>query len=130
MSNAQIFRDGDWLQTERDPIAERFSIDGCAVPDLVARCEYTVFTLVRHFDAAPLGLTVYRGPVRRTPNPAWVVVLDAPPVGDGPAQYAYVYADKLSDVMDLLREWGATLWNLSSAEVAAHNVAEEEGEDD
>lgn len=112
-----------WGTIEDDPVAERFMLDGCAVPELITRMGYTVFTAVRHQDTAPMGLTVYRG----THSPNWIVVLEAPSIEpDENDQYAYVFCPGLPQLMDLLGEWTPTLYNLASAELAALQLLDRE----
>lgn len=113
MASALIYRHGDFTELDHDPIHEAFMRDGCAVPELVERLKYVVFTYVSHHDAAPLGMTVYRG----LGEPKWVIVLESPEQ-DNP-QYAYVYADTLPDVMTLISEWTEVIHSMTACELSA-----------
>lgn len=126
-SSALLYSTGTFTDLPgADPVLERFMQDGCSVPELITRLEYTVFTSVRHQDCAPLGLTVYR----RLKAPQWLVLLEAPSGDNGtPDNYAYVFCERLPDVMDLLAEWSPTLHNLSAAELSAYALASHETDD-
>lgn len=127
---ALLYSDGEWHELPEDPIAKLYQRDGDAVPLLAERAQYQVFTNARHQDRAPLGMTVYRANPGRHDVPAWLLVLEAPPYGEGDAaQHEYVYARSLPDVMAVVGVWTPVLHSLASFEVAALELVDFEPDD-
>jgi hypothetical protein len=120
---ALLYHDGQWTELPDDPIAAAFVRDGCAVPELITRLRYTPFTAISHEGVAPLGVTVYRG----LAPPHWILLLESPgPDGNEErTQWAYVFAARLPDVMDLLGQWSAVIHNMTSAELTASQWADD-----
>lgn len=124
--SALLYQDGQWVEMSHDPMDERFLL-GLPVPEALERAGFELFTSVRHQDAAPLGMSLYRGPL--TADPRWLVLLEAPPIHEGP-QYSFVYARRLPDVMKLLAEWAPVVRDLATIELTAFRLLEDDDFDD
>lgn len=89
-----------------------------------------MFTNARHQGVAPMGLVVYHTKVS-SDVPRWLILLEAPPFSeDDLPQYAYVFAERLPDVMTILGQWAEVLRSLASFELAAAELAMEEEDED